>query len=274
MGAGPQHLLDHGAAELLTSRDASVDVVVVEPTAAWRAEIGTAFDLARTVATHVHAAVAAGRFPVVLSGNCSASLGTTAGLMNGDGTSGDVGVIWLDAHADLNTPETTTTGFLDGMALAALTGRCWQGMTATIPGFQPVDESRVLLVGARDLDPAERALIDDSTMVWASAERLHEHGLTHALLPGFSALRAAGVRRVYLHVDVDVHDPELAPANGFRAPDGLSPDDVQAIVMLVGELFEIAAVGLSAYDPAYDPDGVTRDVALRLVDAVTGRATR
>ena len=71
-------------------------------------------------------------------------------------------VLWLDAHGDYNTPETTTGGFLDGMALAMLTGRCWRAMTAQVPGFEPVAEKRVVMFGTRDLDSAGGELLRSS----------------------------------------------------------------------------------------------------------------
>lgn len=270
MGAGPLHLLDHGVADLVAERGASVNVEIVEPTSPWVAEIGTAFDLARSVARHVHTSVEDGRFPVVLSGNCSATLGGVAGVTT---TDDDLGVVWLDAHGDLNTPESTMSGFLDGMALAAVMGQCWNAMSASVPGFRPIDASRVALVGARDLDPSEQALIDKSALHAVTADALRS-GLTGAMVPALVALKQAGVKRVYLHLDVDVHDPELARANAFRAPGGPSPDDVQVIVRLVAELFAIVGVTVSAYDPAYDPDGVMRGVAMRLVDEVVTLASR
>ena len=80
------------------------------------------------------------------------------GTLGGLGT-GPTGVRWFDAHGDFNTPESTLGGFLDGMALAIATGRCWIGLAATVPGFTPVAEENVVLVGARDLDPAEGELL-------------------------------------------------------------------------------------------------------------------
>jgi arginase len=270
MGAGPLHLLEHGVADLVAERGGDVAVATVESDGEWRAEIATTFTLAGAVARHVHAARTAGRFPVVLSGNCAASLGAVAGLTRDDVD--DLGIVWLDAHGDLNTPETTTSGFLDGMALAALTGRCWQAMTARLPGFRALADRRVLLAGTRDLDPAERALLDASAIRSVPAGALGE-GLTAAFLPALAALRDAGVRRVYLHVDVDVHDPAHAPANAFPAPGGPSPDDVRVLVRLVAKVLAIAGLGISAYDPAVDPAGVTRAVAMRLVDEVVTLAS-
>src|SRR6478735_11713834 len=113
----------------------------------------------RAFAKHVHAARTARRFPVVLSGNCLAAVGVIAGL--GEGT----GVIWIDAHGDFNTPQTTTRGFLDGMTLATATGKCWVELANGIEGFMPVPEDAVVLIGARDLDPGEKAALARSSIV-------------------------------------------------------------------------------------------------------------
>jgi len=80
----------------------------------------------------VQEAVAQDHFPLILAGNCSSTVGTVSGL-DKEG----LGVVWLDAHGDYNTPETTTTGFLDGMALSVLTGMCWERMAEGVPGFEP-----------------------------------------------------------------------------------------------------------------------------------------
>ena len=153
MGAGPNALVAGGLHSRLEQRGHCVHrVVSIEPPAeSWRAEIRTAFELAAALTTAVRATRDAGRFPLVLTGNCGpAALGTMAALP--DGTP----VLWADEHGDFNTPETTTGGFLDGMALATLTGRCWTQLArAQIPGHMPVAEEHVWLLGARDLDPAE-----------------------------------------------------------------------------------------------------------------------
>ena len=91
-------------------------------------EIGTAFELNRLLSKEVKAAVGDGMFPMVLSGNCNSCLGTIAGI-----NSGQLGVVWFDAHGEFNTPETTQSGFLDGMPLAMATGRCWKTILKTIP---------------------------------------------------------------------------------------------------------------------------------------------
>src|SRR3954454_24637700 len=123
MGAGPLAFAEAGAAERLRAVAGSVRETAVGVSPEFPAEIATAFDLARATAFAVRVALGRGSFPLVLAGNCMTALGVLAPL-SGPRT----GVVWLDAHADLNTPETTRSGFLDGMALSTVLGRCWTGM--------------------------------------------------------------------------------------------------------------------------------------------------
>src|SRR4030095_6884769 len=172
-------------------------------------------------------------------GNCGSSLGTMSGVHAATpNDSSAIGVIWLDAHADFNTPETTTTGFLDGMALAALTGKCWHGLTATIPGFRPVSDAHVVLVGARDIDPAEEQLLASSRVMRVEAARMQADGAGAALDTALTEL-ARHVSRVYLHIDLDVHEPSEAQANQYAVPGGLSADTVRDLVRVVAMRFSI-----------------------------------
>jgi arginase len=261
MGAGPEALVRAGLADALAARGHDVAQTVIEPPAdAWRAEIGTAFALAATVAHAVRGARAAGRFPLVLAGNCITALGVAAGLEEAPS------VLWCDAHGDYNTPETTTGGFLDGMALATLTGGCWTALAARVPGFAPVDPSRVWLLGARDVDPLEEEALRAS-----SIRRVDADAVDAPL--GEAALALAGPR--YLHLDLDVLDPRDGRANGYAAPDGVRADALLAFCASLGAHARPAAATLSAYDPAHDADGRAARVAIAAVEALlaTPRAT-
>src|SRR4030095_5287167 len=97
----------------------------------------------------------AGVFPIVRSGNCNAAVVTLSGL-----TPARRAIFWFDAHGDCNTPETTTTGFLDGTGLSTTLGLCWHQMAAAVPGFQPVAPEATFLLGVRDLDPPEAELLE------------------------------------------------------------------------------------------------------------------
>jgi arginase len=261
MGAGPDALVGAGLQTQLEQRGHHVRRAAIEPPAgSWRAEIRTAFELAANLAAAVRAARAARRFPLVLAGNCSAALGVVSGL--GAGTR----VLWADAHADFNTPETTVGGFLDGMVLATLTGRCWTALAATIPGFAPVPEDNVWLLGARDLDPAE-------------AEALGRSAIRRMPAAALGAQAAATVAPelgegapLYLHLDLDVLDPSDGRANGYAAPGGVSAVALAEFCAALAKHASPAAATLSAYDPAVDADGRACRAALHAVDVLLGDA--
>jgi arginase len=259
MGAGPDRLLDCGLEDHLRAAGHRVRVERIqlppdEPTS----EISTAFELAARLRDRVRAACSAGELPIVLAGNCGTALGTLAALADAE-----PGVVWLDAHGDLNTPETTGSGFLDGMALATTTGRCWTRLASTIPGFRPIPDDRVVLIGARDLDGGEMEAIGASAITHLPPSRVDD-GLSSAL----DTLRQR-TATVYLHIDLDVLDPSVARANLYAAEGGLSLAQAEAVVHAVGARFELGAIALTAYDPSCDPEGRVPRAAFALLNMLT-----
>ena len=244
MGAGPDHLCAAGLEKHLAAQGHRVDSEVIEPGSRnWRAEVQTSFDLMRAIAKHVRAARTAKRFPVVLSGNCLAAVGVIAGL--GPGT----GVIWIDAHGDFNTPQTTTSGFLDGMALATATGQCWGELARSIEGFQPVPENAVVLLGARDLDPSEASALARSQIT-----RLRVEAAKTSLTPVLQSLSPTR-ERFYVHLDLDALDPSVGRANGYSARGGFLSADLETLLTTVAEHLPVEGLTISSYDPSYDVDG-------------------
>lgn len=266
MGAGPLVLARAGAAERLRGRGHAVEEHLLEPSSGWRAELQTAFELQRVVARAVTAARNAGQVPLLLSGNCNATLGVLAGLA---GAGQRLGLVWLDAHGDFNTPEVDSRGFLDGQGLAMAVGHCWRALTSTVPGFTPLPEQRVLLVGARSLDDAEESALRQSAITWLAPGQARD---SDAVSTALTAL-AARADLVHFHVDLDVHDPSIAPANRYAAPDGLSAHDVQRIVRQTAAHLPVVSATFASYDPAYDPDGRMRDTALTLLEVLASVIT-
>ena len=257
MGAGPLALIEAGAARELRDGGHDVQEQFIEASA-WRAEVVTAFELQRLVAGAAAEARAAGQMPMLLAGNCNTTVGMVAALT----TPGRrVGVVWLDAHGDFNTPDMDAGGFLDGQGLAMVVGRGWTTLTAAVPGFRPVPEERVALVGARSLDPAEEPALRRSAVTWLPPEQARDLGRLRAAVDAL----AARVDVVHLHVDLDVHDPSIAPANDYAAPDGLSAEQVHAVVREVADRIPIGSAALASYDPAHDPHGRMRRAALDLL---------
>lgn len=260
MGRGPEHFIQHGADQMLRTQGHDVQLAVIEAEKPFQTEIATAFELYRLLAERVRTAIEKKSFPLVLSGNCNSCLGTLAGIDAKE----DVGILWFDGHGDFNTPETTVSGFLDGMGLATATGHCWRKITAKILGFHPVAEANVVLVGARDFDPEEKKLLECSNITTVSAESVRQNGISVALDPALAALRDR-VQRIYLHIDLDVLDPQEAMANEFAPPEGLSVDQVEEAIRMIDERFTISAGAIASYDPDYDYEGKAFRAGVRLM---------
>jgi arginase len=245
MGRGPEHIVRRLKTEMnLPADKLGVDGVEVQDSFAL--EMGTSFAVARKLAEKVRDVTGRGDFPSVLAGNCISCIGTLAGL--GDPPPA---IIWLDAHGDFNTPESTLSGFLDGMALATAVGRCWSKLAASVPGFHPVPETQVALVGGRDFDADERANLERSALSLIDAQRIRKNGLRAALEPPLLSIRTQ-TDRAYLHIDLDVLDSSEARANHLACAGGLMVPELLGIVQLVRDHFALAAVAITACDPEYD----------------------
>jgi arginase len=255
MGAGPERLLDVGLERTLRDSGHSVHTRIAHlPPEAWQAEIQTSFELMRMLATAVREARDSQRLPIILAGNCSTAVGTVAGL-----GARSTGVAWFDAHGDFNTPETTSSGFLDGTAVSILTGRCWTQLAATIPEFAPIADERVCLIGTRDLDSLERALLDES-----GVEVVEPKNLRSALPVALKSIREH-VDTIYVHLDLDVLDSGVARANSYALSDGLTLEDTEYALTEIARVFRIGAVTLSAYDPAGDTSDQAAKAAIGLI---------
>jgi arginase len=261
MGRGPQHLLDHRLADRIGD-GISVGVSTIRHELPFPTENAAAFALHGRVADSVRRSRTEGKFPLILSGNCNlAAIGAVAGL-GAEGT----GVLWFDAHGDCETPETSTSAFLDGMALAMLAGACWTRRLAEVPGFAPVPGDRVALIGARDLSAEEEALVLARRIGRVSVDEVRRDGAA-ALGPALTGLVARGVRRLYVHVDADVHDPaEAGSANHYSASAGagLHAAEVRACLAAAASVFPVQAAAITAYDPDADRGGRMRATLLTL----------
>ena len=273
MGQGPTHYLQARPEAMLGESGHDVAVVTPRPdlaTVATEPEAVARIDAALALA--VGDALASGRFPLVLAGNCNSCLGTLAGLQDGSGAPPPAtGIAWFDAHGDLNTPESSPDGFFDGMGLAIATGRAYAETRKHAGLASPVPESRVLHIGSRDLDAPELAYLDNSPMAWLSAGDLHRGGLTSPLAEALRALRAQ-VEAVYLHIDIDVLSGAFAPGVDFPSPGGLTLDELEAAVRMVGREFTVRAAALTAYDPDHESDKTTLRSGLRLMQVIAEAA--
>ncbi|MCW3002720.1 MAG: hypothetical protein JWQ20_2018 [Conexibacter sp.] len=222
-------------------------------------EVARIFDLLRGLATDVRAARSRGAFPLVLAGGCISAAGTVAGAADGH----DVGAVWLDAHADLDTPQDNLSGSMDVMALSILTGTAWESARASIPELGPVPEERVVLLGVRDLAPYQRDRLKRSPARVVP-------GAFDAAASGWAITELPHHR--YLHVDLDVLDSSVGRANRHAAPGGPTLDAVLAAIDETFATGHVIAAALTAYEPPSDRDGSILAAARTIAAHIARRA--
>ncbi len=264
MGRGPLRLIERGLLDALAEAGHQAELEPVRLDG-FLTEVTCAPVLHRAIGERVAAARAGGRLPIVLSGNCNAAaLGALSSI-------GPAAVVWMDAHGDLNTPETSPSGYFDGMTLALATGRAWRNLSAKVPGFQPLDERNLVHIGARDWDLGELSLLTGSPLTRLDMETVRAKGVRTALGGALDGI-ARRVDQVYLHYDLDVLDPTELAANEYATAGGLTVDEAQEVARTAGTHLRIAAVGVTAYDPAHDPEDRGVRVASAILKAVADAA--
>jgi arginase len=217
------------------------------------------------VADLVARAVSGGLTPLVLGGDHSIALGTLGGLARERGAGG---VLWVDAHADLNTPETSPTGNVHGMVLAAALGLGGPEFESPHWPLPAVDRSRVALVGVRTLDVGERDRLRDlGIRVWTiseldrgGVERAFTDALAHVAGPGF----------VHVSLDMDVVDPDAAPGVGTPVRGGLSYREAHLAMELVAEAGLATSLEVVEVNPILDRQNETAALAVDLVASALG----
>ncbi len=209
--------------------------------------------LHRQLAEHTTLSILNGERPVSIAGDCCTAIGMLAGIQR---AGLDAFLIWLDAHGDFNTWQTSPSGFLGGMPLAMMVGRGEQTMPKAL-NLQPIAEDHVVLADARDLDPAEKILVGQAAIKHLTDVK----DLLSCCLPD---------KPLYIHLDTDIVDPNEAPAMNYKADGGPSSADLQMVFKHLSRSGNIAAVSLSAWNPELDEDGQSRIVCMQLLDALIG----
>jgi len=185
-------------------------------------------------------------FVLGLLGNCNSSLGMLAGLQHaGEGSDlQTVGMIWIDAHGDFNTPETSLSGWLGGMPVAIASGKCLHRIREKA-GLNPALKTRnILMMGLRDVDPLEQVLIDESDITSISAQELINHG---TVLQSALEQLSKRVDVIYLHIDLDILDASEIPGSFFEVKEGPLASQLIAPIKMIVSNPKVRAMGIASF---------------------------
>ncbi len=260
LAAGAGALRDAGLRERLSASGITIDRIVQpemphDLTPEDRIEALGVFN--GVIATAVQESIASGSMPVLAGGTCSHLPGMLGGLQRALRPETRVGLLWLDAHGDFNTPNTTLTGRLGGMPVAVAAGLCHSPWREGAGMAGPLPTSRIMMVDVRNLDPEEERLIraTDVRIVKApQANALQE-------VAGF----ASSLEALYVHIDADILDASLQPNHPTAEPDGLDVDQTLAVAGAAMDAGNVVAFGVVSVDPAGEEGAISLQSGLSLI---------
>jgi arginase len=218
------------------------------------------------IAGFVSEASRAGEIPLVLGGDHSVALGTLGGLAS---VHGPGGVLWIDAHSDANTPETSPSGNVHGMPLAAALGLGGPGFESDAWPLPAVDPRRVALIGARELDIGERRLLRETGIRVFTMSEIDRIGIERAVREALDVVSGSGF--VHVSLDMDVLDPVVAPGVGTPVRGGLTYREAHLALELVAESRVAGSLEVVEVNPILDRENTTALTAVELVASALGK---
>ena len=223
--------------------------------------------VAEKLADSVTGALQEKDFPLILGGDHSISLGSITGVAR---VHPDIGVLWIDAHADFNTGETTPSGNIHGMILAALAGLGDSHLTS-VGGWSPkIHAQKIAIVGARDLDPAEQALLRANAIHVFTMSAIDQLGFS-AVMQQALAVVGEGNKGIHLSLDMDAIDPREAPGVGTPVRGGLSYREAHLAMEMIADSQQLVSMDVVEVNPILDRENATALLAVELVLSALGK---
>ncbi|UHA75736.1 arginase [Paenibacillus sp. 481] len=222
--------------------------------------------MSTALADHVDGAVTHGHFPLVLGGDHSIAIGTLAGLVR---HYDNLGVIWFDAHSDLNTEDTSPTGNVHGMSLAValgIAGLNWPHLQWSGPRIKP---EHVVLIGCRDLDQGEKAFIREQGITCFTMHEIDRMGIERVVMEALKIV-GKGTDGVHLSFDIDSLDPLEAPGTGTAVAGGVSYREAHFALEMMHESGLITSAEFVEVNPTLDVKGKTAKLAVELIGSLLG----
>lgn len=226
--------------------------------------LDTVMEVCRRLRSGVLSTLERGEYPIVIGGDHSCAMGTLAALGEFYGAE-NLAVVYVDAHTDINTDQTSASGYLHGMDLAAACGLCRDELTVGKNKVNLLGEN-LHIIGARSIDPPEYGVVERAGAHLHTAREIRERGLEAVLADILPAL--AG-KRVHISFDVDVLDPAEFTATGYNIPDGLTAAEAERILSAVLDTGRTVSFECVEYNPVRDPDGRDLSTLMGILRAVS-----
>ncbi|MEE4299374.1 MAG: arginase [Pseudomonadales bacterium] len=227
--------------------------------------------LCARIADKVEADCEAGRFPLVLGGDHAQAIGTISGLARFYRKRGErIGVVWVDAHTDMNTPDSSPSGNIHGMPLAALLGHGPESLTSLAGDGPALRAEDVAVIGARDIDPTEAPLVRETGIRVYTMSELDRRGTSACVAEAFERVSRETVG-VHLSFDLDGVDPDDAPGTGTPVPGGLNLRESHLICETAAESGKLLGMELVELNPTLDYANKTGRLGVWLIESALGR---
>ncbi len=241
---------------------------IIDPRAKYLAEVA---EVNRILADRVEQVVAEGAIPLVLGGDQSISIGTIAGVASYYRQRGEkIGVLWFDAHADMNTPETTPSGNIHGMPYAVSLGLGVPELM-DLKGFRPkLDPRHCVLIGVRDVDPLERENVRRSGLTVFTMRELDELGM-RVVMERALEIASRGTAGFHVSLDMDVFDPFYAPGVGTPVPGGATYREGHLAMELIADSHKLLSMEIVEVNPVLDVRNHTAEFAVELILSAFGK---
>lgn len=215
----------------------------------------------------VEAAVRRGELPVSIGGDHAMAAGSIAGLARAHNAHGRIGLIWVDAHPDLNTWETTSSKAMHGMPVAALLGMADEIFSGLGGGQRVLNPHHVYYIGIRDIDPGEHKYIEQLGIHHANVAQSLVKGIDATFREAIETLQKE-VDYIALSIDVDSFDPADAPAVGSPVPEGFHPDEILPVLRDLVKEFKFDLIEIAEYNPSLPGKEKTRELIRSILDAL------
>ena len=223
-------------------------------------------DVNRKLCEEVSAAMSEGNFPLVIGGDHSIAIGTISGVLQ---HKKNLGVIWFDAHGDINTPETSPSGNIHGMPVAVLLGMGDESLTSIGGKDSVLKKENIVYIGSRDLDSGERKAMKELGIKVFTMYEIDDMGIKKVME---EAIRIAGEGTDGSHVsfDLDVLDPEVAPGTGTKVPGGMGYREAHYALELIAKTEKLVSAEFVEVNPLLDHENMTAKATVALAGSLLG----